>query len=189
MGCLQEEIPQDTLRFITAVNDMLTLSETVVLFPRWSRGLLPFWKRFVQAWDDLFNVGMQQKKQEKGKSMQFRLPVYLFVCLVGFCVFCTAAKTLIDRRIAEIEAQVCRGEQAEGMYLTYLLSSDKLTTAEVYISITELLLGGVDTVRRGRMVPVHTGGLKTASRLLRVCLINTFTFHQFSVYLTIIILI
>ncbi|XP_038571169.1 cytochrome P450 27C1 [Micropterus salmoides] len=111
MGCLQEEIPQDTLRFITAVNDMLTLSETVVLFPRWSRGLLPFWKRFVQAWDDLFNV----------------------------------AKTLIDRRIAEIEAQVCRGEQAEGMYLTYLLSSDKLTTAEVYISITELLLGGVDT--------------------------------------------
>lgn len=57
-----------------------------------------------------------------------------------------AAQTLIDRRTAEIEAQVGGGELAEGMYLTYLLSSDKLTRAEVYISVTELLLGGVDTV-------------------------------------------
>ncbi|XP_040887911.1 sterol 26-hydroxylase, mitochondrial [Toxotes jaculatrix] len=111
LGCLQEEIPQDTLRFIAAVNNMLTLSDMVVLFPRWSRSILPFWKRFVQAWDDLFDV----------------------------------AKTLIDRRMAEIEAQVHRGEPADGMYLTYLLSSDKLTRAELYISITELLLGGVDT--------------------------------------------
>uniref|UniRef100_UPI0037E7DECE sterol 26-hydroxylase, mitochondrial isoform X2 n=1 Tax=Semicossyphus pulcher TaxID=241346 RepID=UPI0037E7DECE len=111
LGCLQEEIPEDTLRFINAANDMLTLSETVVLFPRWSRGVLPFWRRFVQAWDDLFDV----------------------------------AQTLIHRRVAEIQAQVCRGEQTEGMYLTYLLSSDKLSRAEVYISITELLLGGVDT--------------------------------------------
>ncbi|XP_073318464.1 sterol 26-hydroxylase, mitochondrial [Pagrus major] len=111
LGCLQEEIPKDTLRFINAVNNMLTLSETVVLFPRWSRGVLPFWNRFVQAWDDLYDV----------------------------------ARTLIDRRVAEIEAQVCSGEPAEGMYLTYLLSSDKLSRAEVYISVTELLLGGVDT--------------------------------------------
>ncbi|XP_067438770.1 sterol 26-hydroxylase, mitochondrial [Thunnus thynnus] len=111
LGCLQEEIPQDTLRFINAVNSMLTLSETVVLFPRWSRGILPFWKRFVQAWDELSDV----------------------------------AQKLINRRIAEIEAQLHSGEPAEGMYLTYLLSSDKLSRAEVYISITELLLGGVDT--------------------------------------------
>ncbi|XP_042369228.1 sterol 26-hydroxylase, mitochondrial [Plectropomus leopardus] len=113
LGCLQEEIPHETLRFIKAVNDMLTLSETVVLFPRWSRSIVPFWKRFVQAWDDLYDV----------------------------------AQTLINRRVAEIEAQMSRGELAEGMYLTYLLSSDKLSRAEVYISITELLLGGVDTVR------------------------------------------
>lgn len=57
LGCLQEEIPADTLRFIAAVNDMLTLSDQVVLLPRWSRGLLPFWGRFVQAWDDLYGVG------------------------------------------------------------------------------------------------------------------------------------
>ncbi|XP_076579207.1 sterol 26-hydroxylase, mitochondrial [Chaetodon auriga] len=111
LGCLQEEIPKDTLRFIGATNDMLTLSETVFLFPHWSRSILPFWNRFVQAWDDLYDV----------------------------------ARTLIDRRVSEIEARVSRGEPAEGAYLTYLLASDKLSRAEVYISITELLLGGVDT--------------------------------------------
>lgn len=45
-------------------------------------------------------------------------------------------------------AQVQSGELPNGLYLTYLLSSDKLSRAEIYISITELLLGGVDTVRR-----------------------------------------
>ncbi|KAA0713405.1 Sterol 26-hydroxylase, mitochondrial [Triplophysa tibetana] len=111
LGCLQEEIPTDTLRFITAVNDMLTLSETVLFFPRWSRGFFPFWKRFVQAWDELIDV----------------------------------ARSLIDKKVKQIEDQMSCGEQVEGMYLTYLLSSNKLSLAEVYISITELLLGGVDT--------------------------------------------
>ncbi|XP_030605690.1 sterol 26-hydroxylase, mitochondrial isoform X1 [Archocentrus centrarchus] len=111
LGCLQEEIPHDTLRFIAAVNDMLTFSDPVLLFPRWSRDILPFWKRFIQAWDDLSDI----------------------------------AQMLIDRRMAEIEAQVSRGEPAEGMYLTYLLSSDKLSKADVYTSVTELMLGGVDT--------------------------------------------
>ncbi|KAI7807783.1 sterol 26-hydroxylase, mitochondrial [Triplophysa rosa] len=111
LGCLQEEIPTDTLRFISAVNDMLTLSETVLFFPRWSRGILPFWKRFVQAWDELIDV----------------------------------ARRLIDKKVKQVEDQMSRGEQVEGMYLTYLLSSNKLSLAEVYISITELLLGGVDT--------------------------------------------
>uniref|UniRef100_A0A8C7PSP9 Uncharacterized protein n=1 Tax=Oncorhynchus mykiss TaxID=8022 RepID=A0A8C7PSP9_ONCMY len=102
LGCLQEEIPKDTLKFIAAANNMLTLSETVLFLPLWTRNVLPFWKRFVQAWDDLV-------------------------------------------ALAQMDAQVLAGKQVEGMYLTYLLSCDKLTLEEVYISITELLLGGVDT--------------------------------------------
>ncbi|XP_016328050.1 cytochrome P450 27C1-like [Sinocyclocheilus anshuiensis] len=110
-GCLQEEIPTDTLRFISAVNDMLALSEMVLFFPRWTRHIFPFWKRFVQAWDDLYGV----------------------------------ARRLIDKKVKEIHDQVERGEEVEGMYLTYLLSSNKLSLGEMYISLTELLLGGVDT--------------------------------------------
>ncbi|CAN9498171.1 unnamed protein product [Ophioblennius macclurei] len=111
LGCLQEEIPHSTLRFISAVNDMLTLSETVVIFPHWSRSILPFWNRFVQAWDDIYDV----------------------------------AKTLIDKRLTDIERQVRSGEPVEGMFLTHVLLSERLSRSEVYISIAELLLGGVDT--------------------------------------------
>ncbi|KAI4889797.1 hypothetical protein NFI96_030819, partial [Prochilodus magdalenae] len=111
LGCLQEEIPMDTLRFISAVNNMLTLSETVLFFPRWTRKVFPFWTQFIQAWDDLYDV----------------------------------AQRLIDRKVKQMDEQVKRGEKVEGMYLTYLLSTDKLSLAEVYITVTELLLGGVDT--------------------------------------------
>lgn len=58
-----------------------------------------------------------------------------------------AASSLIDRRIAEIDAQVAKGQSVEGLYLTYLLSSDKMSRAEISACITDLLLGGVDTVR------------------------------------------
>lgn len=54
---------------------------------------------------------------------------------------------LIDRRVAEIAVCVQSGEPVEGLYLSHLLSSDHMTRAEVYTCITELLLGGVDTVR------------------------------------------
>ncbi|XP_060774774.1 sterol 26-hydroxylase, mitochondrial [Neoarius graeffei] len=111
LGCLQEEIPTETLRFIAAANNMLTHSETVLFFPGWTRKIFPFWKQFIQAWDDLYDV----------------------------------ARNLIDRKVHQIEEQVQRGEKIEGMYLTYLLSSKKLSLAEIYITITELLLGGVDT--------------------------------------------
>ncbi|KAB5584559.1 hypothetical protein PHYPO_G00108960 [Pangasianodon hypophthalmus] len=111
LGCLQEEIPTETLRFIAAANNMLTLSETVLFFPQWTRKILPFWKQFILAWDDLYDV----------------------------------ARTLIDRKVKQIEEKVQRGEKLEGMYLTYLLSSSKLSLAEVYVTISELLLGGVDT--------------------------------------------
>lgn len=63
LGCLKEDIPQQTLRFIAAVSNMLTLSDMVILFPRWTRNILPFWRRFVQAWDDLYDIGRQQKKK------------------------------------------------------------------------------------------------------------------------------
>jgi len=59
LGCLSEEVPLETLRFIAAVNTMLTLSETVIFLPRWTRRVLPFWGRFVQAWDDISDVGEQ----------------------------------------------------------------------------------------------------------------------------------
>lgn len=89
--------------------------------------------------------------------------------------FRLVAQTLINRRIAEIAAKVGSGEPTEGQYLTYLLSSDKLTKAEVYICTTELLLGGVDTVRWEMMAAVHTCIKLPVSRLVR----RDSLFHQY----------
>ncbi|XP_066543936.1 sterol 26-hydroxylase, mitochondrial isoform X2 [Amia ocellicauda] len=111
LRCLDDDVPQDTQKFIKAAGEMLTLSETVLFFPQWTRAFLPFWQRFVQAWDDLYNV----------------------------------AQKLIDQKVKDINGMVKKGEVVEGMYLTSLLSCRKLSLREIYISITELLLGGVDT--------------------------------------------
>uniref|UniRef100_H3C3M6 Cytochrome P450 family 27 subfamily A member 2 n=1 Tax=Tetraodon nigroviridis TaxID=99883 RepID=H3C3M6_TETNG len=111
LGCLDQKVDPNVQRFITAIGDMLSTSDFAYLVPRWARSLVPVWKRFVQAWDDISDV----------------------------------ASWLIDKRIAEIEAQVAGGRSVEGLYLTHLLSSNKLSRAEIYTCITELLLGGVDT--------------------------------------------
>lgn len=46
-------------RFITAVNDMLSMSDVAYLVPRWTRSFVPVWRRFIQAWDDISDVGEQ----------------------------------------------------------------------------------------------------------------------------------
>lgn len=57
MGCLNEEVPEETQKFIYSVGEMLRLSAVVVLFPQSVWPYLPLWKKFVAAWDYLFKVG------------------------------------------------------------------------------------------------------------------------------------
>ncbi|XP_006008961.1 sterol 26-hydroxylase, mitochondrial-like isoform X3 [Latimeria chalumnae] len=55
------------------------------------------------------------------------------------------AKKLIDTKVLEIKKKQDKGELVEGEFLTYLLANDKLSLSEIYTSLMELLLGGVDT--------------------------------------------
>lgn len=134
-------MPENIVHFIDAIDNMFMLSELVVLLPRWSRTFLPLWKRFVQAWDDLSGVGNDNGWRP-----------FIPSNLDGFshdsaCLFFLVARMLIDQRVAEIAVRRQSGELVEGLYLSHLLSSDHMSMAEVYTCITELLLGGVDTVR------------------------------------------
>ncbi|XP_037542222.1 sterol 26-hydroxylase, mitochondrial [Nematolebias whitei] len=55
------------------------------------------------------------------------------------------AKTLIDKKMEDIQQRVDKNQDVQGEYLTYLLSNTQMSTKDVYGSITELLLAGVDT--------------------------------------------
>lgn len=57
MGCLKEEVPEETQKFIFSVGEMLRLSSLVVFFPQSVWPYLPIWRRFVEAWDYLFKIG------------------------------------------------------------------------------------------------------------------------------------
>ncbi|XP_016527093.1 sterol 26-hydroxylase, mitochondrial isoform X2 [Poecilia formosa] len=111
LGCLKEEIPAGTQEFITSVNQMFSYSIPVAIFPKWTRSLLPYWRRYIASWDGIFSFG----------------------------------KTLIDKKMEDIQQRVDNDQNVEDEYLTYLLSNSQLSIKDIYASVTELLLAGVDT--------------------------------------------
>lgn len=111
IGCLDKQIPPETQKFIDSIGYMFKNSVYVTFLPHWTRGILPYWDRYIEGWDNIFDFG----------------------------------KHLIDKKMSEIQSRLDKGEEVEGEYLTYLLSSANLTMGEVYGSVCELLLAGVDT--------------------------------------------
>uniref|UniRef100_A0A8C6TA73 Cytochrome P450, family 27, subfamily A, polypeptide 7 n=1 Tax=Neogobius melanostomus TaxID=47308 RepID=A0A8C6TA73_9GOBI len=111
IGCLEQQIPEGTQEFINSIVQMFSNSPYVIVMPKWSRPLLPYWRRYNAGWEGIF----------------------------------TFAQRLIDRKLEQIERRVDDREQVQGEYLTYLLSNTDMSLQDVYGSVAELLLAGVDT--------------------------------------------
>ncbi|XP_051937895.1 sterol 26-hydroxylase, mitochondrial isoform X1 [Hippocampus zosterae] len=111
LGALEKNIPAGTQQFIDAIAKMFSNSLAVVMLPKWSRNLLPYWGRYIDGWEGIFSF----------------------------------AKPLIDNKLVDIQQRIERNQNVEGEYLTYLLSNTEMDTKDVYGSIAELLLAGVDT--------------------------------------------
>ncbi|XP_062861593.1 sterol 26-hydroxylase, mitochondrial [Trichomycterus rosablanca] len=78
LGCLNEEIPEETQKFIFSVGEMFRLSPIIILFPKSVWPYLPFWKHFVAVWDHLFKVAedlVQKKITEIQERVNQGLPV------------------------------------------------------------------------------------------------------------------
>ncbi|XP_069554912.1 sterol 26-hydroxylase, mitochondrial [Brachyistius frenatus] len=55
------------------------------------------------------------------------------------------AKELIDKKMEVIQQRLENNQEVEGEYLTHLISNTQMSPKDVYASIAELLLAGVDT--------------------------------------------
>ncbi|XP_074550387.1 cytochrome P450 [Halichoeres trimaculatus] len=69
MGCMNQEVPEETQKFIFNVGEMFRLSPILVLFPKSTWPYLPYWKKFVVSWDYLFKVA-EELVQKKMKEIE-----------------------------------------------------------------------------------------------------------------------
>ncbi|XP_075685224.1 sterol 26-hydroxylase, mitochondrial-like [Rhinoderma darwinii] len=72
VGCLKKEIPEETQKFINSIAIMLESQNVVERLPVWARDFLPYWGRFVESWDIIFNYGTKLIKK-KIKDIEGRL--------------------------------------------------------------------------------------------------------------------
>lgn len=116
---------------------MFSNSLAVLLMPKWSRKLLPHWERYIDGWDGIFSFG------EFEETVRSSVVGWRSVSQTSECES-VPAKDLIDKKLALIQHRIANSQDVEGEYLTYLLA--EMSIKDVYGSVTELLLAGVDTV-------------------------------------------
>ncbi|XP_042192264.1 cytochrome P450 27C1 isoform X2 [Callorhinchus milii] len=115
LGCLENEIPEETQEYIRALELMFSMFKTTMYagtIPKWLRPFIPKpWDEFCRSWDGLFRF----------------------------------SEIHVDRRMKEINEQLERGAEVTGGLLTCLLVNQQMALQEIYANMTEMLLAGVDT--------------------------------------------
>ncbi|XP_067843016.1 sterol 26-hydroxylase, mitochondrial-like [Heptranchias perlo] len=86
LGCLEPKIPEETQKFINSVIAMFRALVFCDILPKWTRSWLPFWKRYILAWDNMFDFAIQavdkkmaqiKDRLERGQSVEGQYLTYL----------------------------------------------------------------------------------------------------------------
>lgn len=115
LGCLENEIPKETQDYISALHLMFSSFKTTMY-----AGAIPKWLRPIlpKPWEEF--------------------------CLSWDGLF-KFSHIHVNKRLAQIKAQLERGEEVKGGILTHLLVTKEMDLEEIYANVTEMLLAGVDT--------------------------------------------
>lgn len=115
LGCLENEIPKETQDYISALHLMFSSFKTTMY-----AGAIPKWLRPIipKPWEEF--------------------------CLSWDGLF-RFSHIHVNKRLAQIKAQLERGEEVKGGILTHLLVTKEMDLEEIYANVTEMLLAGVDT--------------------------------------------
>ncbi|XP_033017514.1 cytochrome P450 27C1 isoform X2 [Lacerta agilis] len=115
LGCLENQIPQNTVEYIEALELMFSSFKTTMYagaIPKWLRPIIPKpWREFCRSWDGLFRF----------------------------------SQIHVDNKLHDIKSLLDQGKEVDGGLLTTLLNGKELTVEEIYANMTEMLLAGVDT--------------------------------------------
>ncbi|XP_069792015.1 cytochrome P450 isoform X2 [Narcine bancroftii] len=86
LGCLKEEIPEETQKFIAAVFEIFTTTAIIPFFPKVLWTYVPYWKKFLDAWDYVFYITEKlvnkrmreiETNMKEGKEMSGEYLTYL----------------------------------------------------------------------------------------------------------------
>ncbi|XP_040004242.1 sterol 26-hydroxylase, mitochondrial isoform X2 [Xiphias gladius] len=97
---------------------------------------------FINAINQMFSNNMAVALMPKWS--RYLLP-YWGRYIAGWEGIFSFSKELIDKKMEDIQRCVENNQDVEGEYLTYLLSNTQMSIKDVYGSIAELLLAGVDS--------------------------------------------
>lgn len=72
VGSLEKEVSPETVRFINSIGQVLKNAQYVDFLPTWSRGILPYWKRFLEG-SDIIEAYAKKLINKKMEEIQARL--------------------------------------------------------------------------------------------------------------------
>ncbi|XP_058156089.1 sterol 26-hydroxylase, mitochondrial-like isoform X3 [Dasypus novemcinctus] len=133
VGCLEESIPEDTAAFIRSVESMFWNSIYVIFLPKWTRPLLPFWRRYLDGWDTIFSFGkklIDEKVNQVEAQLQAGRPAGVQVS--GYLHFLLTSGQLSPREaMGSLPELLLAGvDTTQFVFCHYVISRDPSTFPE-----------------------------------------------------------
>ncbi|XP_004427620.1 PREDICTED: sterol 26-hydroxylase, mitochondrial [Ceratotherium simum simum] len=179
IGCLERSIPQDTMAFIRSVDLMFRNSVYSIFLPQWTRSLLPFWKWYLDGWNNIFSFGkkmVDQKLKEIEAQLQTGGPEG--VQISGYLHFLlTSGQLSLHEAMGSLAELLLAGVDTTSNTLTwalYHLSKSPETQAALHKEVVGVVPAGqVPQYKDFAHMPLLRAVLKETLRLYPVVPTNS----------------